>query len=225
MIKQTPKPDVMPIDRVKWYGELHVSNFINSYYQYRDIHECGDVKNILIIGPGQGLDTKILRGQGFAVTTFDIDATFNPDILGSVHDLSMFNDLQFDVVIASHVLEHIPVPYLDQSLKEISRVARWSIIYLPLAGRHFHVHLVTGFKGIKMSILFDYFNFFEKPDGVTAKYCQGQHFWEVGLRGFRIKDLIRRFDKDFGVIKHYRNQDWNSSYNFILRSRFLNNDN
>jgi hypothetical protein len=215
-----PKPNVMPIDRVEWFNKLNLSNFINSYYQFRDVYECGKVKDILIIGPGQGLDTQILKWRGYTVTTFDIDDTFKPDFLGSVHDLSMFKNLQFDVVIASHVLEHIAVPYLDLSLKELSRVARWSIIYLPIAGKHCHLRFIPGIKGIDLSFIFDFYNLFDKPDGVTPKYCGGQHFWEVGLRGFRKKDLIKRFDINFTVVKHYRNQDWNSSYNFILRSNY-----
>ena len=69
----------MPVDREVWGQELHLCNFINSYYQYRDIQSCGKVEKILIIGPGQGLDTHILKWRGYDVTTFDIDETFNPD--------------------------------------------------------------------------------------------------------------------------------------------------
>jgi hypothetical protein len=46
-----------------------------------------------------------------------------------------------------------------------------------------------------------------------------QHFWEVGMRGFRVRDLCRRFSAHFEIIKHYRNRDWLPSYNFVLKSR------
>ena len=219
MNNNIPEPSVMPIDRDEWYKQLNLSNFINSYYQYRDVQQCGNAKNILIVGPGQGLDAQILTWRGYKVTTFDIDDTFYPDHIGSVHDLSRFNDLCFDVVIASHVLEHIAVPYLDISLKELSRVARYSIIYLPIAGRHFQLRISPGFKGIDLSFLYDFYNYFEKPNGVTAKYCQGQHFWEIGMQGFTVKDLVKRFNNNFTVINNYRNKDWNSSYNFVLKSK------
>lgn len=213
-----PKPNVMPIDRDEWYRQLNLSNFINSYYQYCDVKQCGNARRILIIGPGQGLDTQILRWRGYDVTTLDIDDTFKPDVIGSIHDLTMFNDTQFDIVIASHVLEHIAVSYLDAALEELARVACWTIIYLPVAGRHSQFRLIPGFRGIDLTTILDFFNFLEKPDGVTAKYCGGQHFWEVGYRGFRVKDLINRFEGSFKVINHYRNKDWNPSYNFVLRS-------
>jgi hypothetical protein len=218
MDKNVPAPSVMPLDRVAWAGELHLSNFVNTFYQYRDLHLCGDTRKVLIIGPGQGLDTQVLRWRNYQVTTFDIDGTFNPDAIGSVHDLSMFVDGSFDVVIASHVLEHLAVPYLDRCLSELSRVGRYCLIYLPVAGRHFQFRLKMDIKGIDLSVVFDLFNYFHRPDGVTPRYCGGQHFWEVGMRGFRIVDLIRRFSRYFRVMSTYRNRDWLPSHNFVLES-------
>jgi hypothetical protein len=221
MKKEIPVPSVMPIDREAWLKELNLSNFINSYYQYRDLQLCEDVKNVLIVGPGQGLDTNVLRFRNYQITTFDIDKTFNPDVIGSVHDLSMFQDGIFDVVIVSHVLEHVAVPYLDVCLSELARVGKYCIVYLPVAGRHFQLRLKMDVKGIDISLILDLFNYFHKPDGVTPRYCSGQHYWELGMRGFRVSDLKRRFTKHFDVIRHYRNRDWNPSYNFILKGRQL----
>lgn len=218
MRKEIPAPSVMPVDREVWAGELHLSNFINTYYQYRDMQFCGDVKKLLIIGPGQGLDTLVSIWRGYEVTTFDIDETFNPDVLGSAHDLSMFETGSFDVVIASHVLEHLAVPYLDRCLSELARVGRYSILYLPVAGRHFQFRLKMDIKGFDFSCIFDLFNYFHKPDGITRRYCGGQHYWEIGMRGFRVREMIRRFSINFRVLSVYRNKDWLPSYNFILES-------
>jgi hypothetical protein len=214
-----PKPAVMPVDSEHWGKQLNLCNFINAYYQYEDIHYCGDIKKILIIGPGQGLDTQIFKWRGFDVITFDIDETFHPNITGSAHDLRMFADKSFDVIIASHVLEHLPVPYLDQCLAEFSRVSSFSIIYLPVAGRHFQFQTKLDLKGLNLSIIFDLFNFLHKPDGVTARYCQGMHYWEMGMRGFTAKALAKRFSVYFDVVRHYRNKDWNPSYNWVLKSK------
>lgn len=214
-----PKPTKMPDNATIREGKLNLVNFINSYYVYRDMENLGNVKSILIIGPGQGLDTAILKWKGYEVTTLDIDDAFLPDIIGSVHDLNMFKNTQFDVVIASHVLEHLAVAYLDKSLEELSRVAKYAIVYLPVHGRHFQGRLKMDIKGIDLSCIFDLFNYFHKPDGVTPRYCQGQHFWEIGMRGFRVKDLKNRFSQYFEVINDYRNKDWVPSYNFVMRSR------
>jgi len=220
MNKDTPVPSVMPIDRETWAGQLNPSNFINTYRQYRDLQLCGEVKKLLIVGPGQGLDTQVLKWRKYEVTTFDIDGTFHPDIIGSVHDLSMFKNGSFDAIIVSHVLEHLAVPYLDRCLEELARVGRYCLIYLPVAGRHFQLRLKMDLKGIDWSCIFDLFNYFHRPDGITPRYCAGQHYWEIGMRGFRVREMTRQLSKHFKVLSAYRNKDWLPSYNFVLESNF-----
>ena len=214
---KTPKPAVMPIDVDVWKNQLNYSNFINAYYQYRDVQKC-EGRNILIVGPGQGFDKEVLKWRGYQVTTFDIDDKLKPDFLGSVHDLSMFPDNSFDILIASHVLEHLAEPYLDKALAEIHRVSKFAIIYLPVAGRHGKININLGIKDISINFVWDLFNYFERPNGSVPKYCKGQHYWEIGLRGFKVKDIERRIVRHFELIDSYRNVDWLPSYNFVLRS-------
>jgi hypothetical protein len=209
----------MPVDREHWFRQLDLSNFVNAYYQFRDLSRIEGCRRVLIVGPGQGLQTEVLKWRGYEVTTLDIDETFKPDVIGSVHDMQMFEEQQFDAVIASHVLEHLAVAYLDRSLAELSRVAAYALIYLPVAGRHLQARLQPGFKGIDFSVVVDVFNYLHRPNGVEARYCGGQHFWEVGMRGFRVRDLKRRMSADFEVVDAYRNRDWNPSFNFVLRSK------
>jgi predicted SAM-dependent methyltransferase len=219
-MSQAYVPGPMPVDREKWFLQLNLSNFINTYHQYRDLERIGAGRKILVVGPGQGLDTAVLRWRGFDVTTFDLDETFKPDVVGSVHSMSSFHDSQFDVVIASHVLEHLPASFFDAALLEISRVGRFALIYLPVAGRHGMLRFVAGVRDIEFSILWDLFNYLHKPSGETPDFCERQHFWEVGRRGFRRRDIRSRLQKHFEIITDYRNRDWLPSYNFVLRSRY-----
>ena len=219
MPPEAPPPSVMPVDRDAWFRQLNLSNFVNGYYQYRDLQSLGGLSSVLVVGPGQGFDALVLRWRGYEVTTFDIDDTFRPDAVGSVHDLGRFPDGRFDAVIASHVLEHLAVPYLDAALREIARVGRYALVYLPVAGRHFQLRLQPGFRGLDLSLTLDLFDRLRRPDGVTPRYCGGQHFWEVGMRGFRKRQLARRMSEWFEVLSVYRNRDWNPSVNFVLRSR------
>lgn len=212
----TPGP--MPIDVGSWAQQLNLSNFVNTYCQYRDLALCENSKTLLIIGKGQGLDAEVLRWRGYSVTTFDIDPILTPDVQGSVHDLHAFAEKQFDVVIVSHVLEHLPLAFLDDALREIARVARYALVYLPVAGRHGQFRLKLGVLNLGLDLVWDLFNYFERPDGINPKYCAGQHYWEVGLRGFAVSDLKKRFSNNYKVIGAYRNKEWLPSYNFILKS-------
>ena len=206
----------MPIDREAWARQLHLSNFVNTYYQYRDLQSLSGVRKVLVIGPGQGLDTQVLRWVGYEVVTFDIDGTFSPDIIGSVHDLSRFGDGEFDASIASHVLEHMAEPYLDAALAGIARVSPYALIYLPVAGRHPRVRLTPNVTQLDLSLGVDLFNFFNRPSSNVAKYAQGQHFWEIGRPGFSLPAVRRRLEKHFTILRDYRNRDWLDSHNFVV---------
>ena len=214
-----PPPAPMGVDREAWARELPLSSFVNAYYQFRDVASLPDCRSVLVVGPGQGLVLPILRWRGYAVETFDIDSTFAPDHLGSIHDLSRFSAGQFDVIIASHVLEHLAEPYLDTALGEMARVARYSLIYLPVAGRCSAVRVQPGALGLDWQLRANFFNYFERPDGVTRKYWGGEHYWEIGRRGFRVADVKARLERHFVVLQAYRNVDWLPSYNFVVRSK------
>jgi len=214
-----PQPKVMPIDTAVWARQLNLSNFVNSYYQYRDLQALADVRRVLVVGPGQGLDTAVLRWRGYDVTTFDIDATFRPDVIGSVHDMTMFSDQQFDAVIASHVIEHLPMAYLDKALRELARVARFALVYLPTTGRPIALSFSPGFRGLKWSLIFDVYNWLKRPNPNHPVFCGGQHYWEVGRYGFSRRKVARLLSQHFLILNKYRNKDWLFSMNFVLAAK------
>lgn len=214
-----PGPAVMPVDREEWARQLNLSNFVNSYHQYRDLQRLPRCRRLLIIGPDQGLDTQVLRWRGYEVTTLDIDETFSPDVVGSVHDLRMFDGTQFDAVIASHVLEHFAEPYLDDAVGEIPRVGRYALIYLPVRGLCLHFRFSSNLRGLDLSGIPNPLPSLRTPDGLSARYGEGQHFWEVGMRGLTVSALSRRMRRFLDVVSVYRNRDWTPSRNWILKSR------
>jgi 2-polyprenyl-3-methyl-5-hydroxy-6-metoxy-1,4-benzoquinol methylase len=79
-------------------------------------------ERVLTIGAGGDVDALLeehARGQGFNVTSFDIDEKQGPDIVGDIctHD---FGGRTFDVIVLSEVLEHVNSPHL--AIENIHRV-------------------------------------------------------------------------------------------------------
>jgi len=209
---------LMALDRLEWARRVDMSNFVNAYYQLRDVGRCGAVQKILIAGPGQGLDRLVLKWRSYRVTTLDVDPIFRPDILGSVHRMGMFRDGEFDVVIASHVLEHLPPSLLDDALREVARVGRYALIYVPVHGIHLQLRVRSSYRNMDRSCIVDLHSPLASPSDRIAAFMDGNHFWEIGVPGYGLKSFANRLRVSFEILDSYRNPDWLPSYNFVLRS-------
>jgi SAM-dependent methyltransferase len=210
---------MMPVDRFAWKRQIGLSNFVNAYYQLRDLMSLPGARRVLLVGPGQGLDTAVMRSRGFDVVTVDVDPAFGPDLLCSVHDMTPIGDLEFDVAVVSHVLEHLPPHLLDQALREIARVARYALVYLPVNGLSVQVAIRSGLPGRDLSWIIDFRKWWKQPSPDIPRFMQGQHYWEVGVKGYSVREVKARLSAPFELIRCYRNHDWRPSMNFVLKSR------
>lgn len=187
---------------------IGITNFINASCQIQDCLEL-EPRNVLIIGKGLGLEPSILRGMGIEVTVADIDEKLDPDYVCSVSDLSIFQENQFDVVIAAHVLEHLPFEMFEKCMMEISRIGRHAIIYLPFACIVPEIRLAIEpifRKTIRLCI----------PLFLKEHKFNGEHYWELGTKGFSVKKIRTAICKYMKIKKEYHNWDWRYSYNFVL---------
>ncbi len=92
-------------------------------------HLLPDAGNILDIGSGRGVVTRVLRERGFEVTPLDVrDRSTEPALSPVVYDGTAipFPDKAFDCALLLTVLHHTPDP--DAVLREAARVARRIII-------------------------------------------------------------------------------------------------
>jgi ubiquinone/menaquinone biosynthesis C-methylase UbiE len=162
----------------------------------------------MIVGIGAGIEAAVLRHLGMNVFTVDIDPRLNSDVVASASDLP-FRDKSFDVVIASHVLEHLPFAYFDACLREIARTAHHALIYLPFAC------LVPELR-LSVDPLFSRSLRLRIPLFWKQYKFDGQHYWEIGVRGYSLGRIKREIEKIFTVRNAYHSWGWRYSYNFVL---------
>lgn len=92
-------------------------------YQFRFIGMYFPRASVLEIGVGAGLTTALLRKLGNRVTTIDVNATLNPDRVGSVTELPC-RPAEFDAFLCCQVLEHLQWDLLASALRELHRVSK-----------------------------------------------------------------------------------------------------
>jgi SAM-dependent methyltransferase len=195
--------------------DYSIKNMIPFYHlgsQYLDLIEnFPDANIILVIGIGDGLLPSVLRSKGFDVETIDIDSALQPTYRCNVTDLKQIKR-KYDVVICSNVLEHLPFEFFQKALSEIKRVAKQGLILtLPYAG------IVVGstlnvdplMTPKKLQIKIPLFAF-------KRHKFDGQHYWEIGTRGYSFTFIKRQLEEQFELKKSYMGNDWEYCHHFIL---------
>jgi 2-polyprenyl-3-methyl-5-hydroxy-6-metoxy-1,4-benzoquinol methylase len=89
--------------------------------QYSTIRKGADVLSIGAGGEVNELLQEFAERNGFRVFTFDIDELRRPDVVGDICSYD-FDKKQFDLVVASEVLEHLQSPHLG--LQNIHRILK-----------------------------------------------------------------------------------------------------
>lgn len=68
--------------------------------------------------------TFIFNSEKWEEVRFDIDKSHNPDIIGSMTNMSMIDDNSFDAVFSSHNIEHLFYHEAEIAVKEFYRILK-----------------------------------------------------------------------------------------------------
>ena len=154
--------------------------------------------SVLEIGVGNGLYRALLRQLGCGVTSVDVNASLQPDHVGSVTALP-FADGSYACVVAFQVLEHLPYEDFRTAVSEMRRVARGHVLLsLPDAGKVWRGSLDLGRREHRWMV--------DKPLSKSRRHrVTGDHQWEIGKRGYPAKRIV----EDLGacgleVLRNYR---------------------
>ena len=169
----------------------------NSYWH--QIAETMTLKpeKVLIIGAGDNIVTQILKEQGINVYTLDFDEETSPDFAGNITNIdNILQGKHFDVILCCQVLEHIPYGDVENVLNKLKLIADFVIISLPYCAANFKLDVKFPFiKNMRLNI--ECHRFFEKHK------FDGQHYWEVGKKGFSKRQITKDLEKYFVVKKRF----------------------
>jgi hypothetical protein len=171
------------------YGPQYegATRWVNYGAQVREVMKCAP-QRVLEVGIGNGTVAAILRNRGVAVTTFDIDPSLQPDIVGSVHELTKHvPPKSFDVVLCAEVLEHLPFGMLATCCEQLAAVARDNVVIglpcfpRPRWGARLELRLPRmGLRSLSLSVT---------PLPLWGGSGE-EHYWEVDHRPYPLARVL-----------------------------------
>ncbi len=176
---------------------FYKGRWMSYWYQASELLGHDDITSILDVGPGTDFlkQTLLLHKPQLIYKTLDVALDLESDIIGSVTDIPL-EAAQFDVVCAFQVLEHLEFSDFDQALSELSRVSRkYVFISLPHFGPSVEID-------IKIPLLPRLRWAFKIPWPQTHIFA-GQHYWEIGKRGFSPAVVRQKISRQFTIKREY----------------------
>lgn len=189
---------------------LNKDRWVSYYHQIKLVKECIDSGSVLEVGVGNHIVANYLKTR-YQVKTADIIRELNPDVVASVEDLSSFSDNSFDVSLCAEVLEHLPYDKFHTCLNELKRVSKsFVVISLPYWGYTFALNLrlpMIGKKTLKFKI-----------SGFKKQKFNGQHYWEIGKKGFSLRKITKSMrETGLTIQKSFWDIDDPYHYYFVLK--------
>lgn len=172
----------------KFESYAHSGRFVSYFHQLRYIHRYNP-HTVLEIGVGDGVvGAFIKQNTNIQYTSLDVAEDLHPDVVGSVTQLP-FKDKEFDISCAFEVLEHIPFDEFETAVKEMVRVSKKAVlISLP--------HFGPPIQCLLKIPLIPKIQFSLKVPWPLKHVFNGQHYFELGKKGFpvsRISNILKKY--------------------------------
>ena len=188
-----------------------IDRWSSYHYQLREILALAPA-SVLEVGKGDGVIGHYLReNTTTSYRSLDIAADLHPDIVGEVEHIPLM-DNDVDMVAAFEVLEHLPFQRFEPALLELSRVARKNIIIsLPHFGPSIRFSMKLPFmKELKFAWKLPY-----HPTHVFG----GEHYWEIGKKGYELDVIRAALLKHFIIEKEFVPYENQYHHFFVLSKR------
>lgn len=189
----------------------HLSRWASYYYQLKNVLEL-EPESVLEVGVGDRVFGDFIKNNTKVdYKSVDIDKNLFPDFVGSVGNLPIKNEI-FDVSCAFEVLEHLPFEEFEKNLMELARVSkRHVILSLPHFGPAFlFLMKIPLIRKIQFAFKFFY---------PKEHYFNGEHYWEIGKKGFSIQKVRSVLLKHFDILKDFVPFENQYHHFFVLRKK------
>lgn len=176
---------------------FYPGRWMSYWHQAREIISRPEIKSVLDVGPGTDFLKSILAIHRPDITyhTLDIAEDVEPDIVGGVTKIPV-DDNSYDVVCAFQVLEHIEFSDFDAAVQEMKRVAKqYVFISLPHFGPSLELQLKVPF--------FPRLQIATKVPWPKKHVFGGQHYWEIGKRGYPAKRIRKVITSHLTLLSEY----------------------
>jgi len=173
----------------------HKDRWVSYYHQIDEVLKLKP-ESILEIGVGDKVFGSFIKNNtDILYKSVDIDKDLGPDIVGSVTALPI-EDGTYDAVCAFEVLEHLPYEKFPQVLSELKRVSKKNVIVsLPHFGPPIKFSLKIPFlPEVKLSFKIPFYRKHE---------FNGEHYWEIGKRGYSVSRIKKDIEKYFKIAKDF----------------------
>lgn len=177
------------VSRGRWDSYYDQIFFIEKYIP--------NEQNILEIGGGLSINKFLLSKESYNIKTADIDKSLQPDYEMDLFDIFSIDDYNYNWILAFQVLEHIEYEDFLEFLKISSLNKKKLLISLPYVGITIKFAFYMSLYGErKIEFIFRIPLFFKEHR------FNGQHYWEVGKKGYsvnKIKQDISNYYNDINI--------------------------
>lgn len=182
--------------------------WVSYWHQVTEVLATG-AKTVLEIGTGTGAVRDTLRGMGVEVTVVDIDQALGVDRVGDVRDLPA-GDGEFDVVLCSQVLEHVPWADVPKAVAELRRVCRThAVVSIPQSGVDLGMTLTLPNLGTR--------RVGARINSPWRHSFDGQHYWQVCARGHGRKVVRQTLSAGFVLEREFTVPELTFHRFYVLR--------
>ncbi len=176
---------------------FYKGRWMSYWYQAKEILSKPEIKSVLDIGPGTDFLRSVIaiHRPDISYHSLDIAADVNPDIVGGVTRIPVVEN-SYDVVCAFQVLEHIEFKDFEIALQEMKRVSKkYVFVSLPHFGPSLELQLKVPFL--------PRMQFATKIPFPQKHTFGGQHYWEIGKKGYSPRKIRASLQKHFTILDEY----------------------